>query len=88
MQNYSNFDKPSSSMSGPMLQVTASLRVTSVALVKSSILIMQKAIDIITRATEADRAKNYDEAISLYLNGIDYFMHAIKCKSVPKYRAI
>uniref|UniRef100_A0A914DWK8 vesicle-fusing ATPase n=2 Tax=Acrobeloides nanus TaxID=290746 RepID=A0A914DWK8_9BILA len=39
---------------------------------------LQKGIDIITRATEADRAKKYDEALKYYMSGIDYFLHALK----------
>ncbi|KAI1712755.1 MIT (microtubule interacting and transport) domain-containing protein [Ditylenchus destructor] len=39
---------------------------------------LQKAVDLVTRATDADREKNYDEALRLYLNGIEYFMHALK----------
>lgn len=41
---------------------------------------LQKAIDIVTKATEEDRAKNYEEALRLYEHGVEYFLHAIKCK--------
>jgi hypothetical protein len=39
----------------------------------------QKAIDLVTKATEADQAKNYEEALRLYEHGVEYFLHAIKC---------
>lgn len=42
---------------------------------------LQKAIDIVTKATEEDRNKNYEEALRLYEHGVEYFLHAIKCKS-------
>lgn len=40
---------------------------------------LQKAIDIVTKATEEDRNKNYEEALRLYEHGVEYFLHAIKC---------
>jgi vacuolar protein-sorting-associated protein 4 len=40
---------------------------------------VQKAIDLVTKATEADQAKNYEEALRLYEHGVEYFLHAIKC---------
>jgi hypothetical protein len=40
---------------------------------------LQKAIDLVTKATEADQAKNYEEALRLYEHGVEYFLHAIKC---------
>ena len=40
----------------------------------------QKAIELVTKATEEDKKKNYPEALRLYEHGIDYFLHAIKCK--------
>lgn len=40
--------------------------------------VLQKAIDIITRATEEDKQQNYDEALRLYENGVEHFLHAIK----------
>ncbi|XP_039286829.1 vacuolar protein sorting-associated protein 4 [Nilaparvata lugens] len=39
---------------------------------------LQKAIDIITKATEEDKKKNYEEALRLYKYGVEYFLHAIK----------
>lgn len=44
------------------------------------ILTFQKAIDLVTKATEEDRNKNYEEALKLYESGIEYFLHALKCK--------
>lgn len=41
---------------------------------------MQKAIDIVTKATDEDKAGNYEEALRLYEHGVEYFLHAIKCK--------
>lgn len=41
---------------------------------------LQKAIDIVTKATEEDKAKNYEEAFRLYQHGVEYFLHAIKCE--------
>ncbi|XP_053950867.1 vacuolar protein sorting-associated protein 4 [Anastrepha ludens] len=39
---------------------------------------LQKAIDLVTKATEEDRNKNYAEALRLYEHGVEYFLHAIK----------
>jgi len=39
---------------------------------------LQKAIDIVTKATEEDRNKNYEEALRLYEHGVEYFLHAVK----------
>jgi hypothetical protein len=50
---------------------------------------MQKGIAKIREATEVDtrvtqsgssEPNRYDEAIGMYMNGIDYFNHAVKCK--------
>ncbi|VDK46912.1 unnamed protein product [Anisakis simplex] len=41
-------------------------------------LLFQKAIELVTKATEEDKKKNYQEALRLYEHGIDYFLHAIK----------
>jgi hypothetical protein len=41
---------------------------------------LQKAIDLVTKATEEDKNKNYEEALRLYEHGVEYFLHAIKCK--------
>ncbi|KAK2559569.1 Vacuolar protein sorting-associated protein 4B [Acropora cervicornis] len=39
---------------------------------------LKKAIEIVTKATEEDKAGNYDEALRLYEHGVEYFLHAIK----------
>lgn len=41
---------------------------------------LQKAIDLVTKATEEDKAKNYEEALRLYQHAVEYFLHAIKCE--------
>lgn len=41
---------------------------------------LQKAIELVTKATEEDRNKNYEEALKLYEHGVEYFLHAIKCE--------
>ncbi|XP_012279509.1 vacuolar protein sorting-associated protein 4A [Orussus abietinus] len=40
--------------------------------------VLQKAIDLVTRATEEDRKKNYEEALKLYEHAVEYFLHSIK----------
>lgn len=42
---------------------------------------LNKAIELVTKATEEDRNKNYEEALRLYEHGVEYFLHAIKCTS-------
>lgn len=44
----------------------------------ASVTTLQKAIELVTKATEEDRNKNYEEALRLYEHGIEYFLHAIK----------
>ena len=39
---------------------------------------LQKAIDIVRRATEEDNNKNYAQAVRLYEHGVEYFLHAMK----------
>ncbi|XP_038070101.1 vacuolar protein sorting-associated protein 4B-like [Patiria miniata] len=39
---------------------------------------LQKAIDIVTKATEEDKNGNYEEALKLYTHGVEYFIHANK----------
>ena len=39
---------------------------------------LQKAIDLVTKATEEDKNKNYEEALKLYEHSVEYFLHAIK----------
>lgn len=48
--------------------------------IKQSI-ILQKAIELVTKATEEDRNKNYEEALRLYEHAVEYFLHSIKCMS-------
>ena len=40
----------------------------------------QKAIDLVKKATDADNAEKYDEALNFYQHAIDYFLHALKCE--------
>ena len=42
----------------------------------------QKAIDLVTKATEQDKQKNYEEAQRLYEHGVQYFLHSLKCESL------
>lgn len=44
----------------------------------ASVPTLQKAIDLVTKATEEDRKKNYEEAFRLYEHGVEYFLHSIK----------
>ena len=39
--------------------------------------ILQKVIDLATKATEKDKAKNYEEALRLYQHSVEYFLHPI-----------
>lgn len=39
---------------------------------------LQKAIEIVTRATQEDQKENYEEAFQLYQHGVEYFLHALK----------
>ncbi|ESN97689.1 hypothetical protein HELRODRAFT_193180 [Helobdella robusta] len=39
---------------------------------------LQKGIEFVTKATEEDKVKNYEEALKLYEHGVEYFLHAIK----------
>ncbi|KRY53889.1 Vacuolar protein sorting-associated protein 4A, partial [Trichinella britovi] len=39
---------------------------------------MVKAIDLVTKATDEDKKKNYAEALRLYEHAVEYFLHAIK----------
>lgn len=50
--------------------------------------LLQKAIDLVTKATEEDRNKNYEEALRLYEHGVEYFLHAIKCKILRMYLSL
>lgn len=44
------------------------------------VIYFQKAIDLVTKATEEDKNKNFEEALRLYEHSVEYFLHAIKCK--------
>ncbi|XP_061163087.1 vacuolar protein sorting-associated protein 4B-like isoform X1 [Saccostrea echinata] len=37
-----------------------------------------KAIELVTKATEEDKNKNYEEALRLYEHSVEYFLHAMK----------
>ncbi|KJE95553.1 vacuolar protein sorting factor 4B [Capsaspora owczarzaki ATCC 30864] len=39
---------------------------------------LQKAIDLVTKATEEDNKKNFEEAFRLYQHSLEYFMTALK----------
>ncbi|XP_005099613.1 vacuolar protein sorting-associated protein 4B [Aplysia californica] len=39
---------------------------------------LQKAIELVTKATEEDKNKNYEEALRCYEHSVEYFLHAIK----------
>jgi len=39
---------------------------------------LQKAIDLVTKATDEDKNKNYEEALRCYEHAVEYFLHAIK----------
>ena len=43
---------------------------------------LQKAIDLVTKATEEDKNKNYAEALRLYEHAVEYFLHAIQGSNV------
>ncbi|CAH8669614.1 unnamed protein product [Heterobilharzia americana] len=47
---------------------------------------LNKGIELVTRATTEDKAKNYEEALKLYEHAIEYFIHAIKYEA-PSERA-
>lgn len=40
---------------------------------------IQKAIEIVKKATEQDGLGNFEEAYKLYQNALEYFMTAMKC---------
>ncbi|XP_063612529.1 vacuolar protein sorting-associated protein 4-like [Penaeus indicus] len=47
---------------------------------------LQKAIELVTKATEEDKSNNYAEALRLYESAVEYFLHAMKYE-VPNERA-
>lgn len=40
----------------------------------------QKAIDLASKASQEDKAENYEEALRLYQHAVQYFLHVVKCK--------
>lgn len=50
------------------------------AFVEPSTPLQQKAIELVTKATAEDKAGNFEEALQLYENAVQYFLHAMKCK--------
>jgi hypothetical protein len=42
----------------------------------------KKAIEIVRNATEQDSAGNFEEAYKLYQNSLEYFMMAMKCRTL------
>lgn len=42
--------------------------------------LLQKAIDLASKAAQEDKAGNYEEAFRLYQHAVQYFLHVIKCK--------
>ncbi|GMF03825.1 unnamed protein product [Ambrosiozyma monospora] len=45
---------------------------------------LDKGVDLVKKAIEADSANRYDEAYKLYYNGLDYLMLALKYEKNPK----
>jgi vacuolar protein-sorting-associated protein 4 len=45
---------------------------------------LDKGVDLIKRAIEADNAARYDDAYQLYYNGLDYLMLALKYEKNPR----
>ncbi|XP_076009710.1 vacuolar protein sorting-associated protein 4B-like [Genypterus blacodes] len=39
---------------------------------------LQKAIDLASKASEEDKAQNYEEALRLYQHAVQYFLHVVK----------
>lgn len=39
---------------------------------------LQKAIDLASKASQEDKAKNYEEALRLYQSAVQYFLHVVK----------
>jgi vacuolar protein-sorting-associated protein 4 len=39
---------------------------------------VEKAIELVKKATDADQDQKYEEALPLYVQAIDYFVHALK----------
>ncbi|OSD05693.1 AAA-domain-containing protein [Trametes coccinea BRFM310] len=49
---------------------------------------LDRAIEIVQRAIEEDKANNYEEAYKLYSNALDYFMLALKYEKNEKSKAL
>ncbi|TFL06588.1 AAA-domain-containing protein [Pterulicium gracile] len=49
---------------------------------------IDKAVEIVSRAIEEDEKKNYAEAAKLYMNSLDYFMHALKYEKNEKAKVL
>mmetsp|Transcript_3165 Transcript_3165/g.4629 ORF Transcript_3165/g.4629 Transcript_3165/m.4629 type:complete len:443 (-) Transcript_3165:81-1409(-) len=47
---------------------------------------LQKAIEIVSKATEEDRKKNYEEALRLYQQSLQYFLTALKYEKNERYK--
>ena len=62
----------------PPLQPTTRYHPHSLPIISMSGQTLQKAIDLVTKATEEDKNKNYSEALRLYEHAVEYFLHAIK----------
>ncbi|XP_041646457.1 vacuolar protein sorting-associated protein 4B-like [Cheilinus undulatus] len=43
---------------------------------------LQKAIDLATKAAQADKAKKYEEALRLYESAVEYFLHVVKYEAL------
>lgn len=43
---------------------------------------LQKAIDLVKQATEADNTGDYETALKYYESGVEHFLHALKCEVV------
>lgn len=41
---------------------------------------LQKAIDLASKAAQEDKAGNYEEAFRLYQHAVQYLIHVVKCK--------
>lgn len=46
------------------------------------LVLFQKAIDLASKASQEDKAKNYEEALRCYEQAVQYFLHVVKCKDV------
>uniref|UniRef100_A0A914XQT1 vesicle-fusing ATPase n=1 Tax=Plectus sambesii TaxID=2011161 RepID=A0A914XQT1_9BILA len=42
---------------------------------------LEKAIELVTKATEEDKKKNYEEALRLYEHAAEYFLRAVNCEA-------